>query len=150
MPLQLLDPVRPRPSAESGRPGPIAMSVAMAELGAMTIERAARPGAAAHEMTPRGLVFSAALHVAVVALILFGLPSLFHRPPPQETPIAVELVTIAPETRATQPNPYKPKPEAKPEPPVAAPAPKPEPKPEPTPPVAAEPPSTGAPPPPPP
>ena len=61
---------------------------------------------------------------------------------------AVQLVTIAPETRATQPNPFKPKPEAKPEPPVAAPAPKPEPKPEPPPP-AAEPPSAAAPPPPP-
>ena len=53
------------------------------------------------------------------------------QPPPQETPIAVQLVTIAPETRATQPNPFRPNPEAKPEPPIAAPAPKPEPKPEP-------------------
>jgi len=52
-----------------------------------------------------------------------GLPSLFHHPPPEETPIAVELVTIAPETRATHPNPFRPTPEAKPEPPVVAPAP---------------------------
>ena len=57
---------------------------------------------------------------ASLALVLFGLPTLFRQPPPQETPIAVQLVTIAPETRATQPNPFKPKPEAKPEPPLAA------------------------------
>jgi hypothetical protein len=125
------------------------MSVTTAELGAMTIERGAKPGAASPEMTPRGLAFSGALHVGVVAVVLFGLPSLFHRPPPQETPIAVQLVTIAPETRATHPNPFKPKPEAKPEPPVAAPAPKPEPKPEPPPPPEP-PPSAASPPPPPP
>jgi len=54
-------------------------------------------------------------------------------------------VTIAPDTRATQPNPYKPRPEAKPEPPVAPPAPKPEPKPEP--PATTEAPSAASPPP---
>ena len=67
-------------------------------------------------------------------------------PPPQDTPIAVELVTIAPETRATHPNPYQPKREAKPEPAVAPPAPKPKPEPPPEP-AAAEPPSSAAPPP---
>jgi hypothetical protein len=126
------------------------MSVTTADPAAVPLESRAKPEPGTPEMTPRGLAFSAALHVGIVAVILFGLPSLFHRPPPQETPIAVQLVTIAPETRATHPNPYKPKPEAKPEPPVAAPAPKPEPKPEPTPPAAAEPPSDAAPPPPPP
>jgi hypothetical protein len=43
----------------------------------------------------------------------------------------VQLVTIAPDTRATMPNPYRPKAEAKPDAPIAPPAPKPEPKPEP-------------------
>ena len=98
---------------------------------------------------PQGLAFSGRCTSPPWPWCCSGLPSLFHRPPPQETPIAVQLVTIAPETRATQPNPFKPKPEAKPEPPVAALAPKPEPKPEPPPP-AAEPPSAAAPPPPPP
>ena len=125
------------------------MSVTTAEPVSVPFEPGARPAPATPEMTPRGLALSAVLHGGIVALVLFGLPSLFRRPPPPETPIAVQLVTIAPETRATQPNPFKPKPEAKPEPPVAAPAPKPEPKPEPPPP-AAEPPSAAAPPPPPP
>jgi hypothetical protein len=110
------------------------------------VERAFAPGtpdAKAPEMTRGGLVLSATLHLGILALILFGLPNLFHRPPPQETPIAVELVTIAPETKATHPNPFRPRPEAKPEPPVAAPAPKPEPKPEPPQP-APEPPATAS------
>ena len=106
---------------------------------------AAAPGNAAPQPMPGGIAASAILHLGIFALILLGLPSLFRQPPPEEMPIAVELVTIAPDTRATQPNPYKPRPEAKPEPPVAAPAPKPEPKPEP--PAAAEPPSAAAPPP---
>ena len=106
---------------------------------------AAAPGNAAPPPMPGGIAASAILHLGIFALILLGLPSLFRSPPPEETPIAVELVTIAPDTRATQPNPYKPRPEAKPEPPVAPPAPKPEAKPEP--PAAAEPPSAAAPPP---
>src|SRR5712691_10460456 len=97
-------------------------------------ERGVTPDRPDREMMPGGIALSASLHVAIFAVILLGLPSLFHHPPPEETPIAVELVTIAPETRATQQNPFRPKPEAKPEPPVAAPAPKPEPKPEPAPP----------------
>ena len=124
------------------------MSVMTADPASARVEPSAKPEPAAPEMTSRGLAFSAVLHIGILALVLFGLPSLFRRQPPPETPIAVQLVTIAPETRATQPNPYKPKPEAKPEPAVAAPAPKPEPKPEPPPP-AAEPPSAAAPPPPP-
>ena len=104
------------------------------------------PGVSEREMMPGGLVLSGTLHLAIVALIILGLPGLFRQPPPEETPIAVQLVTIAPDTRATHPNPFQPKPDAKPEPAVAAPAPKPEPKPEPPPP-AAEPPSAAAPPP---
>jgi hypothetical protein len=109
-------------------------------------ERGTAPGTPAPDMMPGGIALSATLHLAMLAVILLGLPSLFHHPPPQEIPIAVELVTIAPETRATHPNPFQPKPEAKPEPPVAAPAPKPEPKPEPPPPAAAPPPAASAPP----
>src|SRR6266568_1932427 len=95
------------------------------------------------EMMPGGVALSATLHVALLAVIPLGLPNLFRHPPPEEMPIAVELVTIAPETRATHPNPFRPKPDAKPEPAVAAPAPKPEPKPEPAPPVP-EPPASAA------
>jgi hypothetical protein len=98
---------------------------------------------------PGGIVLSATLHVGMLVLIVLGLPNLFHHPPPQEQPIAVELVTIAPETKATHPNPFRPKPEAKPEPPLAAPAPKPEPKPEPPQPVPEPPAAASAPPPPP-
>ena len=111
------------------------------------VERAVAPGAPGAkppDMRPGGIALSATLHLGLLALILFGLPSLFHRPPPQETPIAVALVTIAPETRATHPNPFRPKPEAKPEPPVAAPAPKPEPKPEPPQPAPEPPPSAAS------
>jgi len=114
----------------------------------MMVEPGIGPIAPARDKMPSGIALSATLHIGMIALILLGLPNLFRHPPPEETPIAVELVTIAPETRATHPNPYRPKPEAKPEPPVAAPAPRPEPKPEP-PPMAAEPPPSAAAPPPP-
>jgi outer membrane biosynthesis protein TonB len=72
------------------------------------------------------------------------LPTLFHPPPVEEMPIAVQLVNLAPETRATHPNP-NPRSEAKPEPPAEAPVAKPEPKPEPPQP-APPPPSAAAPP----
>jgi hypothetical protein len=120
----------------------------------MTVEAVERdlapgtPGTTAREVMPGGIALSATLHGGMLLLIVLGLPSLFHHPPPQEQPIAVELVTIAPDTKATHPNPFRPKPEAKPEPPIAAPAPKPEPKPEPPQPVP-EPPAAAAPPPPP-
>jgi len=106
-------------------------------------ERGMAPDTPAQEMMPGGIALSATLHFGMLLLIVLGLPSLFRHPPPEETPIAVELVTIAPETRATHPNPFRPKPEAKSEPPVAAPAPKPEPKPEPPTPVP-EPPAAAA------
>jgi len=108
----------------------------------VTVERSVAPDPTARDRMPSGMALSATLHIGMVALILFGLPSLFRTPPPQETPIAVDLVTIAPETRATHPNPYRPRREAKPEPAIAPPAPKPEPKP--TPPVASEPPPPSA------
>ncbi|MBV9826762.1 MAG: cell envelope integrity protein TolA [Alphaproteobacteria bacterium] len=101
-------------------------------------------------MEPSGLALSGSLHLVILLAVLIGLPNLFHQPPPEETPIAVQLVTIAPDTRATHPNPYRPKADAKPDIATAPPAPKPEPKPEP--PQSSEPPpsasSTPAPPPP--
>jgi hypothetical protein len=111
-----------------------------------TAEQAPGPD---REMMPGGIALSATLHVGLLVVIVLGLPNLFHHPPPEETPIAVELVTIAPETKATHPNPFKPKPDAKPDPAVATPAPKPEPKPDPTPPVPEPPASAAASPPPP-
>ena len=63
----------------------------------------------------RGFLFSGLLHVGVVLLAYVHLwDLLFPSPPIEETPIAVQLVNIAPETRATQPNP-NPKPAEKPE-----------------------------------
>lgn len=80
----------------------------------------------------RGMVLSAVLHVVLGTLLIIGLPRLFDPAPLEEMPIAVQLVTVAPETRATHPNPNLPRPDAKPEvPEVEAPAPKPQPKPEP-------------------
>jgi outer membrane biosynthesis protein TonB len=97
-------------------------------------------------------IFSAGLHVGVVLLFFFGLPHLFERKIPEDEPIAVQLVNLAPETRATQTNPTPPAPEAKPE--VAQTAPKPEPPkpepPKPQPPAPTPPPPAPPPPPPPP
>jgi outer membrane biosynthesis protein TonB len=86
-----------------------------------------RPGG----ITSRGIALSAALHVVLGGLLIAGLPRLFDPPAPQDMPVAVQLVTIAPETRATRPNP-NPRPDAKPEipdaePPLAKPEPKPDP-----------------------
>jgi outer membrane biosynthesis protein TonB len=102
-----------------------------------------RAESAQSEAMSRGLALSGSLHIVLIALIVFGLPNLFSHPPPEESPIAVELVTIAPQTHATRPNPYRPKPEAKPEPAIAPPAPIPQPKPEPHE-AAAEPPSAAS------
>jgi outer membrane biosynthesis protein TonB len=99
-----------------------------------------------HELNRGSLIFSAIFHLAVVALIFVGLPQLFKPKPLEDMPIAVQLVTLAPETRATQVTKTPPKPEAKPEPQVAEATPEP-PKPEPP---KAEPPKPAPPPPPPP
>jgi outer membrane biosynthesis protein TonB len=113
------------------------------ESGAGRDPAAGRP---APELMPSGLALSGALHLGLIAVIVLGLPGLFSAPPPQETPIAVELVTVAPETHATHPNPFRPQREARPIPAKAPPAPKPEPQPHP---AAAMPPAAAAPPPPP-
>lgn len=107
-------------------------------------ERELAPELPAGEVMPRGIACSAALHLALLVLVVFGLPKLFHQPPPEDTPIAVELVTIAPETRATKVNPFRPKAEAKPDQPISPPAPKPEPKPEPPPPPSPQPPPSAS------
>jgi outer membrane biosynthesis protein TonB len=116
------------------------MSLAVVDQGAPR-----RPGRAAPSggIARRGLALSGALHLVLITLLLFGLPTLFSPPPPQEMPIAVDLVNLGPETRATHPNPVAPLREAKPVEPVPGPvAAKPERKPEPTstpPPAAAAP-----------
>lgn len=86
----------------------------------------------------RGLVMSGALHVLLGVVLVLGLPTLFHPPKPEEMPIAVQLVTMGPETRATHPNPDVPKPHAALEPPLPGP---PAEKPSPEPPKPAPPPS---------
>jgi outer membrane biosynthesis protein TonB len=102
------------------------MSVATAEPG-LTEEPDARDEMP-DGIAPRGIALSVALHLALGILFIIGLPTLFAPPPLEDMPVAVELVTIAPETRATRPNPNPPRPNAKPEVPVAdAPVAKPEP-----------------------
>jgi outer membrane biosynthesis protein TonB len=99
-----------------------------------------------HDMTRGGLVCSALFHIVVITLVFVGVPELFKREPPEETPIAVQLVTLADETKATVVNKTPPKPNAKPEPQVAQETPEPPKPPEPKP----EPPKQAPPPPPPP
>ena len=89
-----------RSSAEAGGRRLTAMSVMVLERGVPRdiAGRASRCRRAASSL-------SAALHLGILVLIIVGLPNLFRPPSPEDQPIAVELVTIAPETRATQPNP---------------------------------------------
>jgi hypothetical protein len=112
-------------------------------------------------MPPRAFAYSAGFHLAVlVALLAFTHFHLFERKIPDDQPIVVELVNVAPETHATQvthapPVPKKPEQvaQAEPTPPTPKPEPpKPEPpKPEPPkPPPPPEPPKPEPPPPPPP
>lgn len=121
------------------------MSLAIAER-AVT-GPAAAPAEPTDGVGGYGLALSAALHVVVITALIVGLPRLFNPPEPQELPVAVQLVTIAPETRATHPNP-NPRPDTKPEvPDVVPPVAKPEPKPEPPKPAPVAPSSAEAPPP---
>src|SRR6266853_1724634 len=75
------------------------------------------------DLTRSSLISSAIFHLALIVLVFVGLPQLFSPKPLEDTPIAVQLVTLAPETRATKLTKTPPKPDAKPEPQ------KPEPKP---------------------
>src|SRR5437667_8436280 len=115
------------------------MSVATAET--RLIHEPAIPEEMPDGITPRGVALSVALHLVLGTLLILGLPRLFDPPIPEDLPVAVQLVTLAPETRATRPNP-NPRPNAKPDPPVAdAPVTKPEPEPPvptPVPPPSAE------------
>ena len=109
-------------------------------MSVLALERGLTPESAVGDGMPGGIALSAVLHLAIVAAIIIGLPTLFRPPVPEEQPIAVELVNIAPETRATHPNPNQPKANAKPDIPVPAPpAPKPDPTPQPPQPSAAAP-----------
>jgi outer membrane biosynthesis protein TonB len=90
-------------------------------------------------------LFSAGLHVAVITVAFFGLPSLFKPEPPEVQPIIVSVVNISDVTRATKPNaqPQKiePKKEEVADVPPTPPPPKPEPpKPAPPPPPPPPPP----------
>ena len=106
------------------------MSLALAA--SAPIEAPAAPDELPAGIGSRGIALSVALHLVLGGVLILGLPKLFDPPPAQEIPIAVQLVTIAPETRATRPNPNPPQPEAKPEvPEVEAPPLKPPPKPDP-------------------
>lgn len=82
------------------------------------------------DLTRGSLISSAIFHLALIVLVFVGLPQLFTPKPLEDTPIAVQLVTLAPETRATQLTKTPPKPDAKPEPQIAQATPEP-PKPEP-------------------
>ncbi len=112
-------------------------------------EAAAVPDASPDGVAPPGLALSAALHLGLGVILVLGLPRLFSPPAPQEMPIAVELVNIGPETRATHPNPNPPQPKAKPDIPVPQPS-EAKPEPKPAPPKPAPPPASAEAPPPPP
>lgn len=93
-----------------------------------------------------GLISSAVLHLMVVLIAIFGLPRLFKPAAIEEMPIAVQLVNLAPETRATQKVETPPTPKAKPEDVAQPEPPKPEPpKPEPPKPLPPAPPPAPAP-----
>src|SRR5580658_10015289 len=116
-------------------------------MSVMVLERALTLDSETRDAMPGGIAMSAAMHLGIAVLIVVGLPTLFRPPVPEDQPIAVELVTIAPETHATHLNPNLPKPNAKPDIPLnVAPAPVPVPKPEPPPPSPAAPPSASPPP----
>jgi len=116
-------------------------------MSVMVLERGVPDDAETRDVMPGSIAASAIMHVGIVALIIIGLPTLFRPAIPEDQPIAVELVNIAPETRATHPNPNTPKPNAKPDIPLnTAEAPKPVPKPEPPPPTPVAPPSATPPP----
>ncbi len=74
----------------------------------------------------RGWVYSGLLHGGLLALAVFGLPRLFDLEPGKETPVIVDLVTLAEETVVAD----VPELEPMPEPELVEPAPEPEPEPE--------------------
>lgn len=60
-------------------------------------------------MSRKSIIFSVVFHVLIVAVSYMGLPALRDPLPLVETPMMVELVTIAEKTNAPPPPPRKPK-----------------------------------------
>ncbi|MBL6945700.1 MAG: energy transducer TonB [Rhodospirillales bacterium] len=79
----------------------------------------------------KSVTFSCVLHVAVFAVAYYGLPELRDPAPLVDTPIMIEIVTVAEETNAPAPLP---EPEPEPDPAPEPPPPEPEPEPAPPPP----------------
>jgi hypothetical protein len=75
----------------------------------------------------QSFICSAVLHLMVVLAAVIGLPRLFAPKVIEDQPIAVQLVNVAPETRATQKNPTPPVPDQKPDVAQTEPPPKPQP-----------------------
>jgi hypothetical protein len=104
----------------------------------------------------QSFIVSAVLHLTVLLAAVLGLPRIFEPKVIEDQPIAVQLVNVAPETRATQKNTTPPVPDQKPDVAQAEPPPKPQPptpeppKPEPPKPQPPTPPTPPPPPPPPP
>ena len=115
------------------------MSLAAADP--IPLPERARPRPLTDGVGGHGLALSAALHLVLGAVLIFGLPTLFSPRAPEEMPIAVQLVTMGPQTQASHPNPNTPQREAKLEPPLPGP-PAEKPAPEPTPPKPAPPPAS--------
>src|SRR5579862_7339442 len=104
----------PPAGAEAAGPGRKRIDVEAMAMSVVALERALPLDSEAPDAMPRGIAISAAMHVGLLVMIVIGLPTLFRPPVPEDQPIAVELVTIAPETHATKVNPNLPKPNAKP------------------------------------
>jgi hypothetical protein len=75
----------------------------------------------------QSFICSAVVHLMVVLAAVIGLPRLFQPKVIEDQPIAVQLVNVAPETRATQKNPTPPVPDQKPDVAQTEPPPKPQP-----------------------
>jgi outer membrane biosynthesis protein TonB len=107
-----------------------------------TAERGLTPKSVDPDGMPGGIALSVALHAIVGIFVVVGLPVLFAPRVPEEAPIAVELVTLGPHTRATEQNEHPHEHASTKKPIEAPPAPKPEPKP--APPKPAPPPTSTA------
>jgi outer membrane biosynthesis protein TonB len=95
------------------------------------------------DMRP-GVAWSASMHALLALAIVLGLPDFFRHEPPENQPIAVQLINQAEFTRALKRNPHPVK-DAKPDTPVEVPSPKPQPpQPQPVPPPPAPPPEQQA------
>jgi len=66
-------------------------------------------------MSRKSIIFSVVFHVLIVVVSYVSLPALKRPLPMVETPVMVELVTVADRTNAPPPPPRKPKPKKKPQ-----------------------------------